>query len=212
MINKNLISGQISKYYTLKIELDKIKPEIWRSFRVPSNIPLDYLHDVIQIVMNWLDYHLHEFEINGKIYTEMFDDHEYDRGEKDESGISLSKYIKKVGQTFTYTYDFGDNWIHNLTLTKIENTIPDRHYEIECLDGERTTPPEDVGSINGYYDFCDIMNNKSHPEYKEYKIWYEGFEYNNIKFNRDAFNISRVNKDLASYIRYSRLRSKYWYI
>jgi hypothetical protein len=50
----------------LRIELKEIKPAIWRRFIVPSDITLDRLHDIIQIVMGFNDSHLHEFVIGGK--------------------------------------------------------------------------------------------------------------------------------------------------
>jgi len=59
-----------NKTYVLRIELKEIKPVIWRRFIVPSNITLDRLHDIIQIVMGFTDSHLHEFVIDGKRYTE----------------------------------------------------------------------------------------------------------------------------------------------
>jgi len=46
------------RYYLLKIYLLDIEPEIWRLFVVPARITLDRLHDVIQVVMGWKDYHL----------------------------------------------------------------------------------------------------------------------------------------------------------
>lgn len=59
-----------SKIYVLKITLEEIEPAIWRRFIVPDDIPLDRLHDIIQVVMGWQDSHLHEFEINGKRYQD----------------------------------------------------------------------------------------------------------------------------------------------
>ncbi len=58
------------RLYLLKIRLLDIEPEIWRRFVVPGSITLDRLHDVIQIVMGWEDYHLHAFTIGKKRYTE----------------------------------------------------------------------------------------------------------------------------------------------
>ena len=52
----------------LHIELKWMTPTIWRRFAVPENITLGRLHQVIQIVMGWSDYHLHEFEIAGENY------------------------------------------------------------------------------------------------------------------------------------------------
>lgn len=45
----------------LKIELAGTKPLIWRRVVVLETITLARLHQVIQAVMGWKDYHLHEF-------------------------------------------------------------------------------------------------------------------------------------------------------
>ncbi len=55
-----------NKTYVLRIELKEIKPVIWRRFIVPSDITLERLHDIIQIVMGFNDSHLHEFKIDGR--------------------------------------------------------------------------------------------------------------------------------------------------
>ena len=63
--------------YVLRVTLADIEPEIWRRFVVPSDITLDRLHDVIQIVMGWTDSHLHEFTIGGKRYSEYLESMAY---------------------------------------------------------------------------------------------------------------------------------------
>ena len=67
------------RLYLLKIKLMNIEPEIWRRFVVPAAITLDRLHDVIQIVMGWEDYHLHEFVIGcahraGRSWIDLYDE------------------------------------------------------------------------------------------------------------------------------------------
>jgi len=57
-------------FYRLKITLADSSPAIWREFIVPKNISLERLHDVIQIVMGWQDYHQHEFIFGKKRFTE----------------------------------------------------------------------------------------------------------------------------------------------
>ena len=59
-----------TRMYLLTIRLYGIELDIWRRFVVPGDITLDRLHDVIQIVMGWQDYHLHTFTIGKKRYTE----------------------------------------------------------------------------------------------------------------------------------------------
>ena len=53
----------MSKILQLKIVLDGITPKIWRRFLVKDNIPFEDLHEIIQIVMGWDNYHLYEFKI-----------------------------------------------------------------------------------------------------------------------------------------------------
>jgi len=87
------------RFYLLKIQLQFIKPAIWRRFVVPADITLDRLHDVIQIVMGWEDCHLHEFTIGKKRYTEY--------PESPEDGLPCGKYrlgdlVRQKGSVFHY--------------------------------------------------------------------------------------------------------------
>ena len=55
--------------YQLKETLMDISPPIWRRIQVKGAITLIKLHTVLQVVMGWEDYHLHQFEIDGISYT-----------------------------------------------------------------------------------------------------------------------------------------------
>ena len=50
--------------HELDFSLGEIEPRIWRRFAVRSNITLATLHDIVQVVMGWMDSHLHEFVTN----------------------------------------------------------------------------------------------------------------------------------------------------
>ena len=50
---------------TLRIELKDSDPPIWRIVEVPTSITLKVLHDIVQVTMGWLDYHLWELVIEG---------------------------------------------------------------------------------------------------------------------------------------------------
>jgi len=50
----------------LKIELEDINPKIWRRFLVKNNISFHDLHNIIQLVMGWENYHMFEFNINNE--------------------------------------------------------------------------------------------------------------------------------------------------
>ncbi len=188
------------KLYVLKVSLKGIELEIWRRFVVPSDITLDRLHDVIQIVMGWEDYHLHQFTIEGKRYTEY---RESPEDGKDDGRHRLGNLVKHKGVSFEYIYDFGDNWHHQVTLEET-NYLQGPHDEpVRLLTGERACPPEDVGGIGGYAEYCDAMKNKKHPRHKEYAEWRGSYD-------SEMVDIDKKNMELLKYLRWSRPRLVIW--
>jgi hypothetical protein len=179
-----------------------IAPKIWRSFYVPAYITLDRLHDVIQIVMGWQDSHMHDFVINGKPYTAL-PENEPDGDSEDV--YRLKELVKRKGESFDYIYDFGDDWFHKITIEEINYKPADPENIIGCIAGERACPPEDVGGVPGYENFCEIMADFNHEEHKETYDWYVGMTGNTI-FEPDKFNVDKVNRELAKYERWSRDR------
>ncbi len=53
------------KLYQLKVTLKGSKPPIWRRFLIASSVTLPELHGVLQVIMGWSDYHLHQFTAGG---------------------------------------------------------------------------------------------------------------------------------------------------
>lgn len=189
------------RFYLIKIQLLGIEPMIWRRFVVPSSITLDRLHDVIQIVMGWTDSHLHEFIIGKKHYTEYPD--------SKEDGLECGKYrlgnlIKQQGRTFTYLYDFGDGWEHELTLDQNRYFNPLLDLGLSCIAGERACPPEDVGGVFAYDEFCKALKDPKHPEHETNMEWTGGH------FDSEKFDTELVNLELMKYLRWSRARSLDW--
>jgi Plasmid pRiA4b ORF-3-like protein len=43
-------------------------PPIWREVEVPPSITLKLLHDIVQATIDWMDYHLWQFVIDGRAY------------------------------------------------------------------------------------------------------------------------------------------------
>ena len=68
------------------------------------------LHQVIQMVFGWLDYHLYLFEIGERRFEEPLEDAEHE----DATAVTLRDLRLTGGTRFTYTYDFGDNWVHGI--------------------------------------------------------------------------------------------------
>ncbi|MDA8241843.1 MAG: plasmid pRiA4b ORF-3 family protein [Nitrospiraceae bacterium] len=187
--------------YVLKVSLVGIKPEIWRRFVVPADITLDRLHDVIQIVMGWQDYHLHQFAIGDKRYTE---DPESPEDGKDDGRYRLGNLLKRKGMSFEYVYDFGDDWVHQVTLEEINHALGPREEAVRLLAGEGACPPEDVGGVGGYAEYCEAMKDKKHPRHDEYVEW------RGETFNSETVDIDERNIELLKYLRWSRPRLAMW--
>jgi hypothetical protein len=189
------------RFYLLKIQLLDTEPAIWRRFVVPANITLDRLHDVIQIVMGWTDSHLHEFTIGNKRYTEYPES-------KDDGLVSgryrLGNLIKQKGRTFHYLYDFGGSWEHELVLEESRYFNPDLRSGLACLEGERACPPEDVGGIPGYFEFCNALKDPSHEGHESYMEWSGG------DFDSERFDPEWVSSELMKYLQWSRDRVENW--
>lgn len=194
--------------YLLTIRLDGIEAEIWRRFVVPGDITLDRLHDVIQIVMGWQDYHPHTFTIGKKRYTE--------NPESKEDGAREDLYrlvdlIKQKGRTFGYEYDFGDDWQHTITIEDSRFFKAAMQAPLVCLAGERACPPEDVGGVWGYDEFLKALKNPRHAEHGNYKEWISGHPCYRGTYDSERFDSDTVNCELLKYLRWSRQRTKFWH-
>jgi hypothetical protein len=183
------MAKQPTQIYQIKVTLDDSHPPIWRRILVPGNTTLLKLHDILQIVMSWQDYHLHMFTIEGLIYGDPADDEYGDLGTVNEANYTLSQVIYGEGQRFTYEYDFGDSWDHTLLVEKILPPEDGIRYPL-CLKGKRACPPEDVGGVWGYENFLEAIRDQTHEEHEEYLIWVGG------EFDPEAFNLEEINTRL----------------
>jgi hypothetical protein len=182
--------------YFLRVSLDEVKPAIWREFAVPSSITLDLLHDMLQVILGWEDYHLHEFTFGERRFTE--DPEEPDQGEE-EWGAVLSTLVGKTKQKFSYAYDFGDGWHHTITVERISQVPADHYVEISCLAGKRACPPEDVGGPSGYASYRKAMARRRHPDHEDMLRW-------RGEFDSERFDRVEVNAELAKLLRWARGR------
>lgn len=174
----------------LKVVLSGSSPLIWRRIQVPGSLTLAVLHKVLQWTMGWEDDHLHEFVIGGTNYgASAPSDNLFAPEMRDESRVRLKDVIPPAGKSFRYIYDFGDDWIHEITVEKID--LPeDRLSYPRCLEGENACPPEDSGGLYGYYGKLEILKDTKHPEHEEIKEWM------GHRFDPSLFNLEAVNRRL----------------
>jgi len=158
--------------YQLKITLHGSKPPIWRRILV-GNCSLSDLHSHIQSAMGWWNYHLHCFQINKQVYTdvETFDGSNDDTY-TDSAVVRLSDIIPE-GETkfkFRYEYDFGDSWEHVILFEKRVG-VESADALPACIAGAGACPPEDCGGIWGYSDILAAIQNKNHERHEEFRGW-----------------------------------------
>src|SRR5688500_17166132 len=96
-----------SPVYQLKVTLKGSKPPIWRRIQVRGSTTLAKLHRILQVVMGWEDYHLHQFIVDGVYYGTP--DAEWDLDIKSERRVRLAQIVPAVKERFVYEYDFGDS-------------------------------------------------------------------------------------------------------
>lgn len=154
--------------YQLKVTLRGTRPPVWRRIVVPGSITLERLHRVLQDAMGWYDCHLHSFAIHGTDFG-VPDRDGWDVGPDMESE---KKYRLEdlVGpkDRFSYTYDFGDSWVHGVNVEKVtvgELAAP------RCIAGARACPPEDCGGTYGYAEFVAAIVDKNHARHVELVSW-----------------------------------------
>ena len=154
--------------YQLKVTLRGAKPAIWRRIVVPGNLNLERLHRVLQDAMGWESCHLHSFEVHGVEFGAPDSD---DWGSGSETKSEKQHTLERVVHAkdrFTYTYDFGDSWVHQIVVEKITPGDPGAP---SVIGGARACPPEDCGGVWGYAELVDALANKEHPRHAELTEW-----------------------------------------
>lgn len=183
--------------YDFKIVLEGVSdPVVWRKVRVPSSISFHELHRIIQEVMGWEGYHLYQFlDKSGStavFIKEISEEDSFFSGffsvtsneTLDSSEVTLEEYFKEHPKCkLFYEYDFGDSWLHRITL---EAQTPDANGQAEFIAGEGACPPEDVGGFIGYeamkkallaggkdaltQQYCDWLGIESPEDFDPYEM------------------------------------------
>ena len=181
---------QAQSIYQLKITLKDIRPPTWRRVQVPSDTTLGQLHWVIQLSMGWTNSHLHSFSIQDIEYGVPMPDLGFDEMDlRDEQSVKLSRLVSGEKFKFSYLYDFGDSWEHEVLVEKVFPTEPDVSYPV-CIKAKRACPPEDCGGVWGYQEFLETVQDVEHPEHDEMLEWVGGF------FDAEEAELGEINAQL----------------
>jgi hypothetical protein len=126
----------------LKVRLLDISPMIWRRVLVPASYTLRELHGVIQVAMGWESLHLYYFHIHAVQYGS------FDLCVQSPD-VALASFRFRKGARFTYAYDMGDFWRHEIRVEEGLEPGACRFHPV-CTGGAHGGPPEDCGGPAGY--------------------------------------------------------------
>jgi hypothetical protein len=188
----------------LEVTLAGSRPPIWRRLEVHSGLTLHELHVVIQCVFAWENSHLYHFLVppGGKLtqgaMREAIRYHvlppEPSFGDEGRAGKADEAMIGRIFnpqcKQIIYEYDFGDSWEHLVTLVK-RTPGGDQSHVPRCLEGESAAPPENIGGIDGYYDWLDALHDKEHESHDE------AVETLGEGFDPTRFDIDLANRRLV---------------
>ncbi len=175
--------------YRIKVALGESAPAIWRRIDVLDTMTLAQFHEVLQIVMGWENYHLHEFIAHGKHYGNPEFEEDPKRKFYDQRVVKLKEVVTgKPGTRLRYLYDFGHCWYHDLLVEGILLADPSTAYP-HCEAGERRCPPEDVGGISGYRHYLEALADSEDEEHQDMLDW-------RGPFDPELFSVDDVNAKL----------------
>jgi hypothetical protein len=171
----------------IKIKLLGVtKPPVWRRVQLRADTRLDQLHEILQAALGWENYHMHAFSFG----EEEFGIPDPELGFNDERRVTLGELID-LGARFRYTYDFGDNWEHEILVEELLDPNPDTHYPA-LIAAKGACPPEDCGGHWGYSDLKQVLADPNNEQHQQMLDWLE-------LDNSSAFDPNAVTTDQLEY-------------
>ena len=173
---------------------------VWRRFSVPMNYTFTQLHDCLQILFGYSGSEEYEFVMEEPKLRITADADLYERylflhseagkaylEEKREEGHEIDLSVEVAwaedlpldpltlkNRTFSYIYDFSDEWVYRLELLDILEDGP----EVPALrDGLGNAPFEACGGLDGYYELVEVLTNPNHPDNEAIHMWVDEMGY-----------------------------------
>lgn len=177
--------------YCLRIELLDIVPPIWRSIEIPGDIKLPDLGYPLLAVMGWDFYdHSHMFHVRRERYGP-YSPFDSTSDADEDRHPTLAQIAPRRGSSFLVLYDFGDRWMHRVTVEARTEHIPNTAYP-RCIAGANACPPDDCGGWPSYQRILDCFNDST----KQRSSWIS------TDFDPSAFDLAATNSRItpATYI------------
>lgn len=109
------------KKYTLKVYPEGESKMAYRVLEIGGSKTLDDLCMLILHAFDFIHEHLYEFCMDNIMYnSENSYQYEPEEGER-STDIAINKLALEQGQIFSLHYDYGDDWMFNINVQKIED-------------------------------------------------------------------------------------------
>lgn len=184
-------AGDANVVVQIKVKLQGVtKPPIWRRLQVQADTRLDRLHETIVAAFGWDGYHMHVFTSG----PDAFGVPDPELGFMDERRVSVGQLVGGSGDRLGYTYDFGDNWEHEITVEELLDSDPEVEYPV-LVGAKGACPPEDCGGPWGYAELKKILADPADDQHQEMLDWL-GLD-DASAFDPAAVNSNDLQEDIA---------------
>jgi len=129
----------------------------------------------IQAAMGWFDMHLWEFRIGGQPYGLPMDEDWGTKPRREAAKTRLRDVLKPRQTRIDYLYDFGDGWLHHITISRVRAGDPELRYP-RYIAGGRNAPPEDCGGIPGFYAALAATADPDHSDHDHTVEWLDDYD------------------------------------
>ena len=193
---KTARKGKRKYALTLDVTLKGSPRKVYRQLVVPSDLTLNHLGEILVRAVGWEGYHLNQFIAGKTYYAEPSDDDWMMDRQKDAGKYTIGSLLSRVKSKIKWEYDFGDSWVHEITLVEKQAVEEDEKVKVQLLKGSGACPPEDCGGVGGYRHLLNVLKNPDDEEYEEMIEWLGG------RFDPKAFSLAAAQNRVKGYQQY----------
>jgi len=176
----------------LLVEIDDVSPAVRRRVEVPLTMRLDDLHFVLQIAIGWQNCHPFEFRLGDEAWGLV--DRDAAENPLPAETATLADVLA-LGRTFAYSYVFGDDWHHTVTIESVAAAVPGTVYP-RLVSAEGRCPPADIGGPAGYDSYLHALADPRHSHHEAMVEW------DDPDFDPNRVNVAALQSNLANLARY----------
>lgn len=123
--------------YIFKVSLGKV----WRRIAIPGEMTLEALSGAILNAFDFDNNHLHIFRYRDRfgLFEEV--KHPYTEESPSTAEVRIGELPLRPGAMLEYLFDFGDNWLFEVRLEKLEPVNPNIRKPM-TIDGRGQAPPQ----------------------------------------------------------------------